>query len=954
MKMAKDDDEITIDFSPIKKLFKRKKGEEAAKEEKEQPQHHRPEAEHAEKHLGHEHHDAPKKRDDEEVSIDYKKFLALFKNPWFYTCLLILIPIIFSVGVRIQGRDLPITEDWARSSIINYYTNQITQSVNSQYPNLPDANKNILVQQQLTLFESDNKDVIEQQVQQTSSYFKDKYRDENSFTYMPDIDPYHYLRYARNILDHGYIGDEIINSHQVDNHMLAPTKPQVDFFAHPYTLAYMYIVMHAFDSKVTPMYAATYFPLLLCALAIIPAFFIGRKIAGNVGGFFTAMMMAVNSAIVSRTTWGHADTDAYNVFFPLLIVWAFIEALTAKDNKRRAIWSGLCGLELAIYSLFWSWWFLFDFMIAALAIYIIYYLVVDKVKHKKGLGSLFKTGPVNALLVVGVVMIAATALFVTIFTGAGNFVAAFSQPLNFISIKVAAHASFWPNVYTTVAELNAANYASIINTIGGTLLFVIALLGLLLTAARKDEHGHYDIKYAVMFLIWFAATIYASTQGVRFTLLTAPALAIGFGACLGIVYAYAQKYITKEFGLSKVISGTILIVLFSLLLIPQIKTSYAISLQNVPIIDDGWYDSLTGIKNSSQPDAIINSWWDFGHHFKYIADRAVTFDGASQNTPMAHWIGKVLLTSDERLAAGILRMLDCGSNNAFVALNKELNDTHKSVNLLYSVVKEDSASSGERLLESSGVSPSTAGEVVKHTHCQPPEDFFITSDDMVGKSGVWSHFGSWNFERAEIWYELKNNIKTESEAIAFMESQFNYTKDEAQQTYYNVMQITDENAGNSWIAGWPSYASGVGQCISEDNITYKCINTVNTPNGAQNVLIEYNTSTHDASIPTTMGTARPLNFYYLDKDLELKLVQYTNDTVGLDVTFWKAEDGKYYNLWSYPGLGGSMFTRMYFMGGLGLEYFDRFSDMRLVTGGRVIVWKVDWQGASKNTYNITA
>ena len=80
---------------------------------------------------------------------------------------------------------------------------------------------------------------------------------------------------------------------------------------------------------------------------------------------------------------------------------------------------------------------------------------------------------------------------------------------------------------------------------------------------------------------------------------------------------------------------------------------------------DGWYNSLTKIKEESQEDAIINSWWDFGHQFITVSKRGATFDGGSQNRPMAHWIGNALLTSDEKTTVGILRMLDCDSNGAF-------------------------------------------------------------------------------------------------------------------------------------------------------------------------------------------------------------------------------------------------------------------------------------------------
>ncbi|MCH8329278.1 MAG: hypothetical protein IIB81_02710 [Nanoarchaeota archaeon] len=39
---------------------------------------------------------------------------------------------------------------------------------------------------------------------------------------------------------------------------------------------------------------------------------------------------------------------------------------------------------------------------------------------------------------------------------------------------------------------------------------------------------------------------------------------------------------------------------------------------------------------------------------------------------------------------------------------------------------------------------------------------------------------------------------------------------------------------------------------------------------------------------------------------------------------------------------------MYYQEGIGLKYFKKFSDERSVFGGRIIVWKVDWEGKEKN------
>ncbi|MEM4397954.1 MAG: hypothetical protein QW757_05020, partial [Candidatus Woesearchaeota archaeon] len=41
---------------------------------------------------------------------------------------------------------------------------------------------------------------------------------------------------------------------------------------------------------------------------------------------------------------------------------------------------------------------------------------------------------------------------------------------------------------------------------------------------------------------------------------------------------------------------------------------------------------------------------------------------------------------------------------------------------------------------------------------------------------------------------------------------------------------------------------------------------------------------------------------------------------------------------------GSMFVRLFYYDGYGLKHFDKFHDVRDITGLRIITWKVDWEG----------
>lgn len=857
---------------------------------------------------------------DKDLSLNFKSIMNFFNK--YGVVFLILIAIFFAVFIRMQSANLGFTDGWASSTVDNYYLNQVRAQVDQQYPNLPQANKDAIANQQFADFKSSNKQLFEQQVTELSKQFKGFYKfDIDDKNYMPDIDPYVFLRQAENYLDHGYIGDEkrIIDGKEVqwDTHQRAPLgvllPPKT---IHPYVLAYLHKIIKIFDPKTTPMNSAAFFPVLFALLSVIPAFFIGRRVAGNVGGFFSALIIAIHPAFMGRSLWGHADTDAYNIFFPLFAAWTFIIALDQKDRKKQAIYAIISAFIIGVYALAWDgWWYVFDFIIGAVVLYGLFTLVKEKAFTDK----------TKNVIITAVIFIVASGIFVSLFSPSGvqSFINAPLAPISFSKLKIAAHETLWPNVYTTVAELNPANFSQILGSLGGGLLFFISLVGIALMFIKRK--GKLHIETAILIILWYIGIFYASTKGVRFTMMLVPPFALAFGAALGRIYNGITVYAKKDMHISEKITGVVLIIIFLLLLIKPYNQSMGAANSDVPIVNDAWFNSLNKIKLESAPNAIINSWWDFGHHFKYYADRAVTFDGGSQNTPMAHWIGKVLLTDDEDLAVGILRMLDCGSNTAFEKLNGVINDTSLSVKMLYDIVtlsREDA----KNYISGFGVSDSDAEEILKYTHCNPPEDYFITSEDMIGKSGVWAHFGSWDFDRADIWVFAKN--MPQNQAVDFIMKNSNVSRDEAEKLYFEVQGIVDEGEANSWIAPWPSYA-GTQNCVNVEN------KTINCGNG-----ITINLTSKEVKVPTQQGIMPPNSFVY--KTAQGVTEKESDSSLGLSVALLNAQNPVIVIM--QPQLAKSMFTRLYYYEGYGLEHFDLFTHQTGITGTNVYVWKIDWDG----------
>jgi asparagine N-glycosylation enzyme membrane subunit Stt3 len=852
------------------------------------------------------------------ISLSKDSVKSFFKK--YGVILLILIPIVFSSYLRLIPEDIPLTDNWAKSTVDAYYKNNIRTQIKQQYPNLPDENINNLINQQYAEFYQQNEALITQQIKETSQEFKSQFKDENGYTYMPDIDPYSWLRYARNYLDHGYMGDEIRNGVQWDNHMIAPKGKPAPTTPHPIVLAYLHKIFSTFNAKITVMQSATYAPVIFAALSIIPIFFIGKMVAGSIGGFFAALMLAVNGAFLGRTTWGHADTDSYAILFALYFLWFFFLTLQAQTTKKQAIYGAAGGLTLGLFSVFWTgWWYVFDFALATAGTYLLYLLLFETKEYS--INKLKENKTVKNLVIASFIIIISSAVFVSLFTNTLNFTQSIVQPIAFSKIKVASQASLWPNVYTTVAELNTASFNTIIDSIGGGLFFYTSLIGILLLLLTKTEGRRTYIPYALFAIFWYIGIYYASTKGIRFTMMLVPPLAIGIGAAIGILYKKITAAMEKM-DVSRKVTGTILILLVLLTFLPYVRGAAQAVKNDIPIVNDAWYNSLNKIRLESQPNAIINSWWDFGHHFKYLADRAVTFDGASQSTPMAHWIGRVLLTDNEREATGILRMLDCGSNDAFEELNKVVNDTPMAVNLLYSIIVLD-RSQAESYLAKNNINKETTQKVLALTHCIPPEDYFITSEDMVGKAAVWAHFGSWNFDKADIWLNTKSMQR--DEAQQYIQKRLNVNEEEAKKVYFQLQSIASEGDANAWIAPWPGYGGEQG-CAKQDN---KLV--------CGGVVIDL--ATKDVEVHTDKGIQKPSSLIYVENNqfIEKKFENSIPQSILL------IQEGSSYRIvLASQEVAGSMFTRLFYYNGIGTQHFTKFTQETQITGEKIIVWKVQW------------
>ncbi len=945
------DDDIGIDFSKLFSRGKNKENHAVEGKSQEKPVHHSTQ----------EHSSIQTSASSANNSLDLKgawlKTRSFTQKNYVWLILLVLLAIQFApnhgffpcngavycpwgaVWTRMQASTMPIADDWAGSAVTNNIRNQIQDMLNQQYPNLPSDRKAQLLEQEWTKYKSTNGDQLAAQIKQLGTQFRAFYQYESAgknFVYMPDIDPYYYVRYARNLIDKGRIGDVIKDGKQWDTHMLAPVGIEVPKNILPQMLAWWHKI--AKIGGLDLLQSGASFPVAAILLSLIPAYFVGRKLGGVVGGIAAASAIGISTAIFSRTTWGHPDTDVFNIFFPLMIVWLFIEAIDAHKSKPRWIYTVLTGFAVGLYSTAWSgWWYIFDFLLAAMAVYVIYEFIVDRRLRNVFVHKEFKTileHPAMKIVRIGVVLVLVSMICVSAFQGFSVFLNATSKPFAFMQIKSATRETLWPNVFTTVAELNPGSANGIISNVTGwenhaRFALFLSALGLVWFAYAHRKRPE-RMTYSILILIWLCAAFYASLKGIRFTELMGPAYALGLAALAGMLHNTLAPLL-KKIRIPSLVTGIFVLVLFSLVVLPQAQSAFYSSHGDIPIVNDGWANTLTKIRQASAPDAIINSWWDYGHHFKFFADRAVTFDGASQSKPQAHWIGKVLLTSNEDEAIGILRMLDCGANGAADALDAVAQNIPRVVQILRKIILQDEASARKTLADEH-IPDDVAQQVMRLSKCNPPDNYFITSDDMIGKSGVWAHFGSWDFDKAWMWASLRK--KSRDEAIGALATT-GKSHDDAGVLYDEAQSITSEEDANAWIAPWPGFIGSSLTACSQQESMIRCGNG-----------LLFNTSNHEARMVSDKGVGIPQVVAYVNERDEFVRQEYANATVGVGVAVFNHPYIGLASIAMSPELASSMFTRLYFFQGQGLTHFQQFNLERFLGGGWVSVWKVNWAGGA--------
>lgn len=627
------------------------------------------------------------------------------------------------------------------------------------------------------------------------------YEDDHGLPYMYELDSYYNYRLTENYLSHGYIGDTLINGKQWDVHSYYPPGVPMDY---PPLIAYLgalfYKVVNIFGN-VPLLVTCFWLPAFIAPLAGVIAYLFIRRFTNDYGAAAAGILMITAPYYFIRTVPGWYDTDMFNIIFPLLVVWFFVEAVEGKNTRNKMGFTVLAAISMALFALAWNGW---QYQFFLLIIFSSIYIIWRKLKGED----------VKNLLYIMGIFVVVTFFLVVILSGYLTLINLLLSPLEYIAVFGGNNPWMpYPNVYTTVSELSKPSAVELISGVGvaffgGIFGFIWILRVLLNKNLKKKLLSRMSWFFYLFLVVWTVTGLIALTKGGRFILMVIPPLVISTGIMVGIAAEYLNNLKNSErvdmFKKRKNLINVLSVLLVILIALPAFMNVYVSNVGMIPGANDDLWAASQWINDTSNTsnDTVIISGWSWGHLYTAIADRPVVFDGRmgyletlpvrnydnsfiykvkSPSSSREYWIEKAFSSNNESLSVGIFRMLATSGDAGYLEMDKYTKNNTKSVEILNNILGVDNQTALMILKSNYGINDQEAQNILYFTHPSKPRPFVIVTNDGMISKGFWTfYFGNWDFNKAngsditysvgEINYTTKNILNTTNGVVMNMET----------------------------------------------------------------------------------------------------------------------------------------------------------------------------------------
>ncbi len=440
---------------------------------------------------------------------------------------------------------------------------------------------------------------------------------------------------------------------------------------------------------------------VLAVLFSIPLVIFFKRIGFPIAGYSGAVFTVISLSYLPRTAIARLDTDSLNLFFPFVIPLFLLLFSQEEDKKKKYIHISLAG----IFSYLYMWWYPKSALILSIiSMFIIYLLIERKFRLSK-----------DDLIGLGILIILSDPIY--LLKGIGNLTNKVYSYV-FLAGKKSVEGGF-PNIQQWVAELQHYSFSKLAHFIAGNeIIFSIGLAGLLFILIIRWKPMILLIPFIVLGLIpLFGA--------MRFAMYLTPFIGVGFGAFID----YAIKHIKNrnEDNSKKMEFSLSVLAVVSILGLSLYLNKYIFSYVPRPKFPPPLAGDFLHLKEITEKNSWIWSWWSEGYMIEYYGERGVFVDPGSQFSPKTYFIGVSYSSPDPEQAKNtILSIATIGKKG----IEEELKKGVSPEKIKEKVIK---------------------GEYIDITKIKHPIYWMFTIRSLPTFDGI-NRIGTWDFE-------LKDGLK---------------------------------------------------------------------------------------------------------------------------------------------------------------------------------------------------
>jgi hypothetical protein len=821
---------------------------------------------------------------------------------------------LLAAGIGLYFRLAPLrdfTSEEARSrasmTVVHQIQEDVINKVQRNHPDMSAEQRRTLARQMFQQIIRQDSSRIQAAIQQVAK----KMTQASLFEPVPHLlaaDSYHYFYLTERILQQGCISPRIQGHKYFHPLMSAPDGYWEPLTWHPYVGFMLYRLWMFIDPHIPLMKAISFTPLVIAGLSIFPfvclCLWLGCR---PLTIFVSSVFFMLAPVFVYRSSFGWYDNDPYNILFPALLLCVYCAGSRSIDNRRMIFLLGcLFASLMSLYALFWQGWCFWFVLCLCLGL-------TDLLLPYPGR----KTQFFNKVILLSL-MVCGPFLFLSLLFGPGAFLSLLNEGWQALVAFIHPRITAWPDVYSTVDELQPASLPLIVQVCGGWGFMTVALIGfgavlsryIRLGRLRAQKLSGEDLQAGRMLLVLGLACVYLSLGAQRFALFCvlpfSLCFALGMESICLVSDHLVQSFFKNNFAVFMTMRWTRTVVFLFFMILPIQGIRSATDDFRQTLYNDVWDRALKKIKRETGVDSIVHAWWPEGHFIKAIAQRRVTIDGATMHTPQTYWMANVLLAQEERQAAGLLRMLTNGGNRAADVLQAQGLTLLQSVDLIKRLSVMDRASA-KLLLKTQQLPMEPIETLLDLLYTEPTEAYCLVYDGYIRNSRNIRYVQSWSFPSLTDQRFPSTSVKTDP-ATGFP-SQTQAGPDSVAGTggYYGEY-ILQQQKGSQWL-----FENG----IQVDVVKKDCVIKSGT---GQN------------------GIPQSIIYLYGDevreKTFDAPTLPYTVVFVKRPVPLCALMD---------PALARSLLVRMYYFEGKGLQFFKPYlAEDDLTFQTRLRVYALDW------------